>query len=994
MSSPSVPPGQRSDNNVPRGENRGRSDGRGRASFRGRPADRGRFDERGRAGDRGRFDNRGGREDYGRRDDNWRGDDRRYSDYEQRDGNRRGDDRRPSDYERRDDHRRGDDRRHSDYDGRPAKRPRFEAERPPREHKPYADHDGVAPTPSKNAPVRARGLVRYGDLDADMDDDVDAGKEVEQKASTLPQAQSENEKASGPPQAQGKDNKASQSPQAQSEDKARELKVCIDEYVSDNRGFYGVLKARYTDFLVSEIGLDGVVTTLGDVSDNVGLSGEEQKRMGVQKKGFAKEKKEKKGNKGKKGKVAEEHRDHKGQGDVRRRTPVKSEAEDAGETTAGETKIRLVIEDGAGAGPDQTANPQGDVQKPSEDDVACLDFIFGEGPTKQIMALAEAVRRHENRKAKDFNAVVVPPMLDKEKRTLAHQRLRQVFGDLLESSMEEDKSIRIKAVPPEERGPKVQRKPRDVPRTAEVNWDNLGGQFLHFSLYKQNKDTMNVIEFLGSKLAVGGKPFGYAGNKDRRACTVQRVSVKRVTKERMEYLNKTLFNAAMGDFEYKKSDLNLGDLTGNEFVITLRKCHFQFEKDGKLVSTQDIQVANDIVSKAIQDFSAKGFINYFGLQRFGTFKASSDIIGLKVIKLDYEGAIADILAFTNDALAAAEGTGNVTLLVSQDDRDRAKALNIWKGAKDGKGALDLLPKRFTAERNIISHLISKNSHTGKYDREKDYEGAFWTIPRNLRQIYVHAYQSLVWNHVASRRWKTYGEKVVKGDMVLEHEHKAKLEAKSTVYDQDGELVIDPRGADSSHQETERYAKARQLTEAEAESGRYSVYDIVLPQPGWAMWYPIYAAGNFYQEFMESKRGGEMPVDQIKRNKDLSVQGDYRKFLAKPLKPLEYQVREYVDDKEQFVETELERALRVREEKKAEAGIQTFTTAPAKVETGPDVVEDLDNDVDIDMMDADAKKLAVILKMQLAQSQYATIALRELMGKGGVQSFQPEYMGGR
>ena len=41
-----------------------------------------------------------------------------------------------------------------------------------------------------------------------------------------------------------------------------------------------------------------------------------------------------------------------------------------------------------------------------------------------------------------------------------------------------------------------------------------------------------------------------------------------------------------------------------------------------------------------------------------------------------------------------------------------------------------------------------------------------------------------------------------------------------------------------------------------------------------------------------------------------------------------------------------------------------------------------------------KKIAVILKMQLASSQYATMALRELMKAGGVKAFKPEFMGGR
>jgi tRNA pseudouridine13 synthase len=64
-------------------------------------------------------------------------------------------------------------------------------------------------------------------------------------------------------------------------DLEREVRAGITEYVcSDNLGFSGVLKQRYTDFLVNEIGLDGKVLHLSFAGVDKKIDG---KKNGVEK---------------------------------------------------------------------------------------------------------------------------------------------------------------------------------------------------------------------------------------------------------------------------------------------------------------------------------------------------------------------------------------------------------------------------------------------------------------------------------------------------------------------------------------------------------------------------------------------------------------------------------------------------------------------------------------------------------------------------------------
>lgn len=599
------------------------------------------------------------------------------------------------------------------------------------------------------------------------------------------------------------------------------------------------------------------------------------------------------------------------------------------------------------------------------------------------LSLYNRILDSPHRKAKDYGVVKSANISDREMRTKIHQAVRQIFNSHLESVTDEDGTMTISAAVPSStwsaRNPASRNdRGRKAPQKGKPGWQELGGDYLHFTLYKENKDTMEVIAYLARQLKMGPHSFQFAGTKDRRGVTVQRVSVYRVFADRLIAAGRTLRNAKIGNYEYQPHGLQLGELMGNEFVVTLRDCKFFDEVE----SNNTADKASQVVGAAFDNLKANGFINYYGLQRFGTFTTRTDSIGLKMLQGDFKAAVEAILDYSAVSLAAAQDPMSSNENVPTDDKARAYALHTFKQMKKLHPAIDDLPRKFSAEACIIRHLSGPG-------RSNDYLGALQSISRNLRLMYVHAYQSLVWNVAASERWKRHGSKLIEGDLVLIEEHKEKSNdaSKPEEFDADGETIVHPADDDRAYNTEDIFARARALTPDEVNGGIYSIFDIVLPLPGFDILYPANDIAEFYKDFMASERGGGLdPFDMRRKWKDISLSGGYRKFLARPVSDFSYEIQTYDSENEQFVKTDLDRMfkdkLQPQHNQQEKANDQSTTPA----------------DGDSVALEAETKKgggkIAVVLKMQLGSSQYATMALRELMKADGVQTYKPDFGGGR
>ncbi|XP_051968351.1 pseudouridylate synthase 7 homolog [Xyrauchen texanus] len=143
------------------------------------------------------------------------------------------------------------------------------------------------------------------------------------------------------------------------------------------------------------------------------------------------------------------------------------------------------------------------------------------------------------------------------------------------------------------------------------SWPKNRGSFCHFVLYKENKDTMDAINVLSKFLRVCPNVFSYMCTKDKRAITVQEIAVLKISAEWLAHLNKCLMNLKLGNFSYKKHPLKLEELQGNHFTVILR----------------NISGSQEQVEQAMTSLKDRGFINYYGMQRFGTTAIPTHQVG-------------------------------------------------------------------------------------------------------------------------------------------------------------------------------------------------------------------------------------------------------------------------------------------------------------------------------------------------------------------------------
>lgn len=121
---------------------------------------------------------------------------------------------------------------------------------------------------------------------------------------------------------------------------------------------------------------------------------------------------------------------------------------------------------------------------------------------------------------------------------------------------------------------------------------------------------------------------------------------------------------------------------------------------------------------------------------------------------------------------------------------------------------------------------------------------FLQIPRNMRLLYINAFQALVWNKILSRRIQEFGLNPIVGDLVLVKEEEQTVPNNEMEVDSDEEVETD----ENSQIHTSKKKKVKILSAEDLQD--YSIYEIVLPMPGYDITYPENVVKDWYKDMLE------------------------------------------------------------------------------------------------------------------------------------------------
>ncbi len=251
---------------------------------------------------------------------------------------------------------------------------------------------------------------------------------------------------------------------------------------------------------------------------------------------------------------------------------------------------------------------------------------------------------------------------------------------------------------------KIRTRPEEFRVQEVTSLQPSGGAYAVYLMTKRSIGTLEAIERICRRWRLPGRRVGYGGLKDRHALTDQYITILRGPKKHL-----TLPGIKLLYLGQAPERITSRHVLGNRFEILVRGI------DGTL---------REHMESRLHGVRGDGFPNYFGYQRFGSVGVSGEFIAKAWMQGDYERAL---------WLALAEESP------SDSAREREQKEQLRRHWRDWATCCEVLAR--SHRRSIVFYLR---------DHPEDFRGAFARLRRDLRALYLSAYQSYLWNEVVCR----------------------------------------------------------------------------------------------------------------------------------------------------------------------------------------------------------------------------------------------------
>ena len=255
---------------------------------------------------------------------------------------------------------------------------------------------------------------------------------------------------------------------------------------------------------------------------------------------------------------------------------------------------------------------------------------------------------------------------------------------------------------------------------------------------KNGRTTLDVVLDIARELKINRKQMGFAGMKDKRAITRQWICISNKTPEELQGLEDKLHHVKIINIVPNQKKLRMGQLIGNKFRLMVR-------------DVGDTEPAAQEATKILNELEKRGVANYYGFQRFGKDRPNTHLVGKALTKGGVKDAVDRYIGHPYDT----------------EPRHIQEARRLYDQG-ELEESLESMPSGMRYEKMMLRTLIKEKNKRGELV-ENSYIRALRSLPKPLSRMFVHAYQSYLFNRAVSERSKLGIDQYVEGDILIDNE---------------------------------------------------------------------------------------------------------------------------------------------------------------------------------------------------------------------------------